>query len=180
VSEAVEEGCVVDRTIQVNLWFQQDGVPQHVIPQSGDVIWPSCSSDISPPDYFLWGYLKGTVYTTKPATLHDLKQYIIQENENIPKDLMHREMFSFQDRLKQCVQCNGDILNTLFKRGVNHFKICFLNLKSPFTVQYLYTVKVLLLQNGSIFVRFEIFTAVTMKNGVLQLALFLVHRFLSP
>jgi len=35
--------------------------------------WPPRSSDLNPFDYFLWGYLKGHVYSPLPKTLDDLK-----------------------------------------------------------------------------------------------------------
>lgn len=62
-----------------NTWFQQDSdtihsardamtvdralFPQKIISRFGDLAW---SPDITPCDYFLWGYLKFRVY--QPAT----------------------------------------------------------------------------------------------------------------
>ena len=68
-----------------NLWFQQDGATPHtaretmailraafpgrLISRFGDVPWPPRSPDLTPPDFFLWGYLKGKVYINMPNTL---------------------------------------------------------------------------------------------------------------
>ena len=59
-------------------YFQQDGVTFHASHASmakiqsifGDRViskglWPPRSPDLTPPDYFLWGYLKGRVYQNK-------------------------------------------------------------------------------------------------------------------
>src|SRR5215469_12205854 len=68
-----------------DMWFQQDGDTCHtanetkallrdkfnglVISHGGDVNWPLRLCDLTPLNFFLWGYLKETVYVTKPATI---------------------------------------------------------------------------------------------------------------
>jgi len=47
-----------------------------VISRFGDILWPPRSPDLSVCDFFLWGYLKNRVYTTRPRTLDELKQRI--------------------------------------------------------------------------------------------------------
>ncbi|GFT77725.1 uncharacterized protein TNCV_4245821 [Trichonephila clavipes] len=60
------------------LWFQQDGATCHtaratidllkdmfgdrLISRFGPVNWPRRSCDLTPLDYFLWGYVKSLVY----------------------------------------------------------------------------------------------------------------------
>ncbi|KDR18551.1 hypothetical protein L798_07370 [Zootermopsis nevadensis] len=67
------------------VWFQQDGTTSHmarismqtvremfpgrVISRYGDVAWPPRSPDLSPCDYFLWGYLKYNFYENRPHTI---------------------------------------------------------------------------------------------------------------
>ncbi|GFT89637.1 hypothetical protein TNCV_3137321 [Trichonephila clavipes] len=64
------------------LWFQQDGATCHtaratidllkdtfgdrLISRFGPVNWPPRSCDLTPLDYFLWGYVKSLVYADKP------------------------------------------------------------------------------------------------------------------
>ncbi|GFT13681.1 uncharacterized protein TNCV_3831501 [Trichonephila clavipes] len=71
------------------LWFQQDGATCHtaratidllkdtfgdrLISRFGPVNWPPRSCDLSPLDYFLWGYEKSLVYADKPQTLDHLE-----------------------------------------------------------------------------------------------------------
>jgi hypothetical protein len=73
-----------------DMWYQQDGALQHYhrdvrdyldnsfpdrwIGRRGSVEYPPRSPDLTPPIFFLWGYLKDTVYSTKPATLQELRQ----------------------------------------------------------------------------------------------------------
>ncbi|GFV46746.1 transposase [Trichonephila clavipes] len=74
------------------LWFQQDGATCHtaratidllkdsfgdrLISRFGPVNWPSRSCDLTPLDYFLWGYVKSLVYADKPQTLDHLEDNI--------------------------------------------------------------------------------------------------------
>ncbi|GFX35946.1 uncharacterized protein TNCV_4214681 [Trichonephila clavipes] len=64
------------------LWFQQDGATCHtaratidllkdtfgdrLISRFGPVNWPPRSCDLTPLDYFLWGYVKSLVYVDEP------------------------------------------------------------------------------------------------------------------
>lgn len=69
-------------------WFQQDGAGPHYaiivrnflnnqfhrrwIGRRGEIEWLPRSPDLSPLDYFLWGYLKSRIYETKPNDLYEL------------------------------------------------------------------------------------------------------------
>ncbi|GFV87969.1 uncharacterized protein TNCV_782491 [Trichonephila clavipes] len=74
------------------LWFQQDGATCHtaratidllkdtfgdrLISRFGPVNWPPRSCDLTPLDYFLWGYIKSLVYADKLQTLDHLEDNI--------------------------------------------------------------------------------------------------------
>ncbi|GFW69621.1 transposable element Tc3 transposase [Trichonephila clavipes] len=74
------------------LWFQQDGATCHtaraaidllkdtfgdrLISRFGPVNWPPRSCDLTPLDYFLWGYVKSLVYADKLQTLDHLEDNI--------------------------------------------------------------------------------------------------------
>ncbi|KAK0177085.1 hypothetical protein PV328_001164 [Microctonus aethiopoides] len=47
------------------------------------------SPDLSPLDFFLWGYLKGTVYHTKPRDLEELRERIINACVDLPPRMRH-------------------------------------------------------------------------------------------
>jgi len=50
--------------------------PRHLISLRVDVGWPARSPDLSPCDFFLWGYLKEKVFKIRPRSLEDLKERI--------------------------------------------------------------------------------------------------------
>ncbi|GFV80801.1 uncharacterized protein TNCV_1901161 [Trichonephila clavipes] len=74
------------------LWFQQDGATCYTARATidllkdtfgdrlnsrfGPVNWPPRSCDLTPLDYFLWGYVKSLVYADKPQTLDHLEDNI--------------------------------------------------------------------------------------------------------
>jgi hypothetical protein len=82
-----------------DMWFQQDGASCHiarettellrenfrgrVISRNGDQNWPPRSCDLTPCDFFLWGFVKSRVYANKPQTIPELKveiRRVIGEN----------------------------------------------------------------------------------------------------
>ena len=78
------------------LWWAQDGAPAHrliavrdrlndvfgnhrIIGLGHDVEWPPRSPDLTPCDFFLWGYLKDKVFSTPPQNINELRQKIVRE-----------------------------------------------------------------------------------------------------
>ncbi|KOC70342.1 hypothetical protein WH47_02846 [Habropoda laboriosa] len=47
-----------------------------VISRGGDINWPPRSCDLTPLDFFLWGFLKSKVYPNNPETIDELKDNI--------------------------------------------------------------------------------------------------------
>jgi hypothetical protein len=101
-------------------WFQQDGAPAHCSRVSMNHLshyfgerlitkglWPPRSPDLSPPDYFLWGYLKDKVYSNNPQTIQALKDNIVAEVNNISPLLLHKVITSLAQRAEMCFLANG-------------------------------------------------------------------------
>ena len=49
---------------------------ERIISRFAPVNWPPRSCDLTPLDYFLWGYVKLLVYADKPLTSNDLEDNI--------------------------------------------------------------------------------------------------------
>jgi hypothetical protein len=58
-------------------------------------------------DFFLWGYLKSRVYTSRPQTLQDLKRNIQQETANIPINMLERVMRNSRIWFNRCIDNGG-------------------------------------------------------------------------
>lgn len=115
-----------------DVWFQQDGATAHTARSSmallrehfpgrlislrGDLEWPPRSPDLTPCDFFLWGYLKSRVFNNRPRTLDDLKDNIREEVANIPVDMLERVMRNTRNRFVQCIDNGGrHLADMMFK-----------------------------------------------------------------
>ena len=65
------------------------------------------SSNLTPLDYFLWGYVKEIVYKDRPQTLDALKLRITETIKNIPKEMLENTFVNFTKRLDECLFVNG-------------------------------------------------------------------------
>ena len=101
-------------------YFQQDGGTSHTSHASmaeiqsffGDCViskglWPPRSSDLTPPVYFLWGYLKGRVHENKPRTIDALKANITEEIQSVTSDVLARNFQNMARRVQSCVDAKG-------------------------------------------------------------------------
>ncbi|GFW39715.1 transposable element Tc3 transposase [Trichonephila clavipes] len=97
------------------LWFQQDGASchtaratidllkntfgDHLISRFGPVNWPPRSCDLTPIDYFLWGYVKSLVYVDKPQTLDHLEDNIRRVIADIRPQMLEKVIKNWTSRL---------------------------------------------------------------------------------
>ncbi|GFW08835.1 putative LOC100569746 [Trichonephila clavipes] len=97
------------------LWFQQDGATCHtaratidllkdtfgdrLISRFGPVNWPLRSCDLTPLDYFLWGYVKSLVYADKPQTLDHLEDNIRRVIADIRPQILEKVIENWTSRL---------------------------------------------------------------------------------
>jgi len=75
----------------------------HVISKG---LWPPRSPDLTPPDYFLWGYLKGRVYQNKPRTIDALKANITEDIQAVTADVLARTFQNMARRIQSCLDAN--------------------------------------------------------------------------
>ena len=83
------------------MYFQPDGAPPHYslvarnwldekfngrwIGRRGPIECPARSPDLTPPDFFLWDYLKNIVYKDRPSSCDELRDRIDQACREIDK-----------------------------------------------------------------------------------------------
>lgn len=111
--------------VNMNLIYQHDGAPGHFdrrvrqrlrerfgdrfVGRGASIEMPPRSPDITPMDYAIWGIVKDNVYSRKPATLDELKNYIIFEfnvlNNNL--SLLTKIVNSVYGRLWNCIIAEG-------------------------------------------------------------------------
>ena len=81
----------------------------------GPIKWPPRSPDLTPMDFFLWGYIKFIVFRTQPASLEILRQKIIEACQNIPREMFQKVREEFENRLYFCMEQNGCHFEQLLK-----------------------------------------------------------------
>ncbi|GFW31844.1 putative transposable element [Trichonephila clavipes] len=114
------------------LWFQQDGATCHtaratidllkdtfgdrLISRFGPVNWLPRSCDLTPLDYFLWGYVKSLVYADKPQTLDHLEDNIRRVIADIRLQMLEKVIENRTSRLDYIrASCGSPIPEIIFK-----------------------------------------------------------------
>jgi hypothetical protein len=105
--------------------FMQDGAPPHwsvavrnyltaTFPNrwmgrgSPSYPWPPYSPDLTPMDFFLWGFIKSRVFLTPIADKTELRLRIVQSFVDLPPDLVSRSITSYERRLRLCAERKGE------------------------------------------------------------------------
>ncbi|GFX28880.1 MULE domain-containing protein [Trichonephila clavipes] len=70
-----------------------------LISRFGPVNWPPRSCDLTPLDYFLWGYVKSLVYADKPQTLDHLEDNIRRVIADIRPQMLEKVIENWTSRL---------------------------------------------------------------------------------
>ncbi|GFY14443.1 transposable element Tc3 transposase [Trichonephila clavipes] len=119
------------------LWFQQDGATCHtdratidllkdtfgdrLISRFGPVNWPPRSCDLTPLDYFLWGYVKSLVYVDKQQTLDHLEDNIRRVIADIRPQMLEKVIENWTSRLDYIRASRGSRMpKIIFKMYKDH------------------------------------------------------------
>lgn len=113
----------LDLEVRQHMWFQHDGCPAHYsalarevlnrkfngrwIGRAGPVNWPARSPDLTSPDFYLWGYLKGEVYQEVPTTRENMIQRIRNACAKITPETLLSCVQSFEARINKCIEVEG-------------------------------------------------------------------------
>ncbi|GFX67167.1 uncharacterized protein TNCV_2185141 [Trichonephila clavipes] len=116
------EPCLIQRGQISNVTFMQDGATSHttnpvkafliqtfgedrIVSRCSRYPWPTRSPDLTPTDFWFWGYLKYRVYLSDPSSLLELKDAIRREYHTSG----HVALFvaGFVTRLECLLPCGG-------------------------------------------------------------------------
>lgn len=112
-----------NKKIASEIMFQQDGAPPHYganvrdwlnkrlpgrwIGRRGPIEWAARSPDLTPLDFFLWGYVKQKVYNKTHKNLDELRASITNVIKSISKETMNKVFLNIQKRLELVIANNG-------------------------------------------------------------------------
>jgi len=114
-------------------YFQQDGAPAHTARETIDLLasrfgnrlisqkcpggieWPPYSPDLSPLDFYLWGYIKDRTYRNNPKTLEEVARNIEAAIENVTTENLIAVVQNFELRLRHLIAMDGQHIETILK-----------------------------------------------------------------
>ena len=112
-----QQDGATSHTTRVNVSILRDRFPRQVISRFGDVEWPARSPDLSPLDFFVWGYLKSRVYRENPTTIDQLKEAIRTEIGLVSSHMTAEVMRDMRKRIDLCIASNRRHLkDIMFKK----------------------------------------------------------------
>jgi hypothetical protein len=108
---------------RASAWFQLDGAPPHNailtrnflehffferwIGTHGPIKWPPRSPDITPLDFFLWGFLKNQIYTGHNNTINELRENVATAFRKVTTVMSLNAINSIQRRCEKCIEHGG-------------------------------------------------------------------------
>lgn len=111
------------------LWYQHDGAPPHFglqvrnflnqhfpqrwIGRGGTVRWPPRSPDLTPLDFFFWGFIKEHVYQVPIENQADILSRIQEAIALIDRPMLQRVRNSLLNRANLCIRVNGGLFEHL-------------------------------------------------------------------
>lgn len=102
-----QDGCTPHSTLLIRGWLDEN-FPNRWIGRYSELPWPARSPDLTPLDFFLWGYLKEHVYA---EDLHHnvdfLKNKITTCINEITPDMLRNVYRGFRRRIEDCFNNGG-------------------------------------------------------------------------
>lgn len=111
-------------TVQ-NMFFQQDGAPPHNaqivsdflnneyggswIGNRGPILWPARSPDLTPLDFFVWGFLKDRVYSKSYENQDALRGAVEEAVNQITQQKIRESCEAVLERCRLCIRENGGL-----------------------------------------------------------------------
>lgn len=111
-------------------WYQHDGAPPHNVREvnmvltdtfndrwlayNGPFEWPPRSPDLTPLDYFVWGYVKSQVYSTPLTTKENAKERVRVAFASISASKIRKATNDeFLRRVNKCLAVDGGVFEHL-------------------------------------------------------------------
>ena len=101
-------------------WFQQESATAHIAASTLVILreffgenpiskglWPPRSPDLTCPGFFLWSYLKDTVYRSNPRDPKQLKMNISRAIEEVNEGTFREVARTMVKRVDKCIEING-------------------------------------------------------------------------
>ena len=129
-----EDMDIIKKANKIKLIFEQDGAPAHkskantyllnkLFGESGWYQNPPNSPDLAYPIEDLWAILKPRVKRRNPRTIEQLKEFLLEEWNSVPLNLIQNLCVGFLDRVKKVIE-----LVSLVRQAGSYLIINILNI----------------------------------------------------
>ena len=98
---------VLQRVLHVMSFWLNTRFSQRLISHKSDFPWPARSPDLSPLDYFLWGFVKEKVFLSAPSNIAVLKNKVQEVIASIDANTLQNVVANFVVRIDKCIASNG-------------------------------------------------------------------------
>ena len=92
--------------LSVCAWLDQTFLERWLV-RRGPHEWPARRPDLTPCDFFLWGWAKEGVYREKPRIMEQLEDRIPNVITSVPHDFLQKTVDSIPGRLRKVVDAAG-------------------------------------------------------------------------
>ncbi|GFY02826.1 DUF4817 domain-containing protein [Trichonephila clavipes] len=106
-SKMEQDGATSHTANPVKAFLIQTFGEDRIISRGCRYPWPPRFPNLTPADFWLWGYLKSRVYLSGPSSLSELKDAIRREVSSIHPDMLHSAVAGFVTRLECLLPCGG-------------------------------------------------------------------------
>lgn len=104
------DGCPVHYARIIRQWLDEN-FPHHWIGRGSELIgWPPRSPDLTPLDFFLWGFLVQKVYKTRPRNREELRVRIRQACAEITPEQLRNTIRNVRKRYDKCIEIHGGLV----------------------------------------------------------------------
>jgi hypothetical protein len=118
--ELIQQFVALLKVDERNCWFHQDSTTAHTAASTMEILdeflgenviskelWSPRSPDLTSSDFFLWSYLKDTVYRSNPRDLKQLKMNITRAIEEVNEGTLTKVARNVVKRVDKCIEMNG-------------------------------------------------------------------------
>jgi len=85
--------------------------------RSPEIQWPARSPDMTPLDFFFWGFVKNAVYDIMPSSKNELIKKITEVCSNIPANILKKcSTDNVLKRMTFCLSQNGQHFEHILKK----------------------------------------------------------------
>ncbi|GFU94287.1 DUF4817 domain-containing protein [Trichonephila clavipes] len=111
-------------TARATIDLLKDTFGDRLISRFGPVNWSPRSCNLTPLDYFLWGYVKSLVYADKPQTLDHLEDNIRRVIADIRPQMLEKVIENWTSRLDYIRASRGSLCQKSYLKYSDRFNSC--------------------------------------------------------